>query len=76
MALQICDLADKAVVKLNGLLQKPSFGDMKWTNEVCRAMNVVDKVLRGKYNLFLEIDAMKLGGKVAERYVCGLNSQY
>jgi proteasome activator subunit 4 len=66
MALEIYDLADECNTKIRGLLEKRSVGDTEWSNEFCRAINVIDKVLRGSYNLIAEIQASKVGGKVSE----------
>ena len=66
MAFEIFGLADEATKKLNNLLDNRSVGDNVWSNEFCRAINVIDKILRGSYNLIAEIEATKTGGKSAE----------
>jgi proteasome activator subunit 4 len=66
MALEIFDLADKCNSKIASMLDNRSVGDKVWSNEFCRAINVIDKVLRGSYNLIAEIQAKKIGGKPAE----------
>lgn len=72
MVFEVIALANDAVSKLDVLLPKASSGDSTWSNEVCRAINVIDKVLRGSYNLFAEIEATKIGGLEAEKYVFDL----
>ena len=66
MALELIAIAGEAVTKLDGLLDSRAFGDSIWSNEFCRAIHVVDKVLRGSCNLVAEIDFEKTGGKPAE----------
>ncbi len=66
MAFDVIELADVCVSKLDGLLEKGSAGDKVWSNEFCRAINVIDKVLRGSYNLIAEIESTKTGGAPAE----------
>jgi proteasome activator subunit 4 len=67
MAFDILALADEWVDKLGSLLESRSFGDKVWSNEFCRALSALDKVLRGSYNLIMEIDSRKTGGLSAER---------
>ena len=69
MAFDILNLAKSATDNIGGLLDKRAVGDQIWSNEFCRALNVIDKVLRGAYNLILEIDSLKQGGKKAESYL-------
>ncbi|ORY33092.1 putative membrane protein [Naematelia encephala] len=69
MVFDIIALADDAVTKLNSLLDNRSPGDKVWSNEFCRAMNVVDKVSRGSYNLLAELDWQKQEGQRSETYV-------
>ena len=66
MALDLVTVAEEATIRLNQLLDHRSIGDQVWTNDFCRAINVVDKVLQGSYNLVLEIPSSKSPGKVAE----------
>jgi hypothetical protein len=70
MAFEIFALADEAASRLGQLVDNRSVGDNDWSNEFCRSINVVDKVLRGSYNLIAEIDARKIGGRPAESCVC------
>ena len=44
-----------------------AIADKVWSNEFCRAINVVDKVLRGSYNLIAENSSLKKDGLQAER---------
>lgn len=67
MAFDILGLADEAVKKLDALVSQRGMGDKVWTNEFCRALNVIDKTLRGSYNLILEVEALKIGGIEAPR---------
>ncbi|KAK8843981.1 hypothetical protein IAR55_006774 [Kwoniella newhampshirensis] len=69
MAFDIIKLADDAVSKVNQLLDQSSFGETVWINEFCRSINVVDKVLRGTYNLIAEVESRKFGGKKAPSYL-------
>nr|XP_018259276.1 proteasome activator subunit 4 [Kwoniella dejecticola CBS 10117]OBR81434.1 proteasome activator subunit 4 [Kwoniella dejecticola CBS 10117] len=69
MALDIIGIADQATTKLNNLLENPSFGDKVWSNEFCRSINVVDKILRGTYNLIAEIESRKTGGVKAPSFL-------
>nr|XP_019009928.1 proteasome activator subunit 4 [Kwoniella pini CBS 10737]OCF48709.1 proteasome activator subunit 4 [Kwoniella pini CBS 10737] len=69
MALEIIGIADQATGKLNDLLETPSFGDKVWSNEFCRAINVVDKILRGTYNLIAEIESRKTGSVKGGSYL-------
>jgi proteasome activator subunit 4 len=66
MAFDLFTLADEATARIEKLVEKRSVGDNEWSNEFCRSLNVIDKVLRGSYNLIAEIEAKKTGGKVAE----------
>jgi len=66
MALEAIGLAADCVSKIDRLLKEGSFGDNVWSNEFCRALSVIDKVLRGSYNLIAEIEAHKTGGVPAE----------
>lgn len=66
MAFDLFHLADEATTRLTELVDNRSVGDNVWSNEFCRAINVVDKVLRGSYNLIAEIESRKTGGKVAD----------
>lgn len=67
MAFDMLGLADESAVKLNELVENRKVGDNTWSNEFCRAASVIDKTLRGSYNLIAEINALKQGGLVAER---------
>ena len=67
MAFELLQLADEATMRVNNLLDKRAVGDQVWSNEFCRALNVIDKILRGSYNLILETE--KLGGAKAEHYL-------
>lgn len=69
MAFDLLNLADEAVTKINNLMESRSVGDNVWSNEFCRAINVIDKLLRGSYNLYAEIPSLKTGGLQAESYV-------
>ncbi|ORX39177.1 putative membrane protein [Kockovaella imperatae] len=69
MAFDILQLAKQTTDKVDKLLEQRAVGDQMWSNEFCRALNVIDKTLRGSYNLILEIDALKEGGKKAESYL-------
>ncbi|WVR08974.1 hypothetical protein IAU60_006033 [Kwoniella sp. DSM 27419] len=69
MAFDIIALADSAAQKLHELLDQGSYGDKIWSNEFCRAVNVIDKVLRGTYNLIAEIETLKTGGSKAPAYL-------
>jgi len=69
MAFEIFALADEATSRLGQLVDNRSVGDNDWSNEFCRSINVVDKVLRGSYNLIAEIEARKTGGRPAESWV-------
>ena len=66
MAFDLFAMADEATTRLNDLIDNRSVGDNAWSNEFCRAINVIDKVLRGSYNLIAELESRKTGGKVAE----------
>lgn len=66
MAFDIIGLANQSIERLGGLLDDRKPGDKVWSNEFCRALSVVDKVLRGSYNLLMEINAKKEGGKPAD----------
>lgn len=66
MAFEVIAIADKCAMKMGDLIEKPAFGDKIWTNDFCRSSHVVDKILRGSYNLFLEDPASKTGGKKSE----------
>jgi proteasome activator subunit 4 len=67
MALDMLGIADDQLTKLNALVKDRQLGDKVWSNEFCRAISVVDKTLRGSYNLIGEIPALKIGGLQAER---------
>ncbi|OCF42973.1 proteasome activator subunit 4 [Kwoniella heveanensis CBS 569] len=69
MAFDLISLADQAVTKIHQLLDQGSYGDKQWSNEFCRSINVIDKVLRGSYNLIAEIEALKTGGAKAPSYL-------
>ncbi|WVQ63803.1 uncharacterized protein L199_001958 [Kwoniella botswanensis] len=69
MAFDIIAIADQAAQKLNSLLDNPSYGDKVWSNEFCRSINVIDKILRGTYNLIAEIEARKTGGAKAPSFL-------
>lgn len=66
MALEFFGLADAATARLNTLMDNRAVGDNVWSNEFCRSLNVIDKVLRGSYNLVMEIESRKKGGKEVE----------
>lgn len=66
MAFEIIAIADKCAMKIGNLVENPSFGDKVWANDFCRSSHMVDKILRGSYNLFLEDSASKTGGKVSD----------
>lgn len=72
MAFDIFGLADEATTRINELVDNRSVGDNVWSNEFCRAINVIDKTLRGSYNLIAEISAQKTGGKPGVSYVPNL----
>lgn len=65
MAFEIIGIADSAVSKLDDLLANQSVSDKVWINDFCRSLNIIEKTLRGSYNLILEIEARKTGGKQA-----------
>lgn len=67
MAFDILGLANERVDKLDSLLENRALGDKVWSNEFCRALSALDKVLRGSYNLLMEIESTKTGGVPAER---------
>ena len=67
MAFELLKLTDEATSRIDGLLDKRAVGDQVWSNEFCRALNVIDKVLRGSYNLILE--TAKEGGQKADHYL-------
>ncbi|KAK4685506.1 proteasome activator subunit 4, partial [Tremellales sp. Uapishka_1] len=69
MVFEIFGIAENAVTKLNALIDQRGFSDKIWSNDFCRAMNIVDKVLRGSYNLIEEHAEMKTGGVVAESHL-------
>jgi proteasome activator subunit 4 len=69
MAFDVLSLAEEATARINELVDNRSVGDNVWSNDFCRAINVIDKVLRGSYNLILEIDSKKIGGKFGESSV-------
>ena len=73
MAFQLIGLATERVSKLEELISNASFGDSTWSNEFCRAINVIDKVLRGSYNLIAEIESTKIGGLPAPKLVLHLH---
>lgn len=66
MAFEIIAIADKCAMKIGNLIENKAFGDKVWTNEFCRSAHVIDKILKGSYNLFLEDPASKSGGKPSE----------
>lgn len=66
MAFEVIALADESLSQLGSLLERGSSGDSVWSNDFCRAVNVVDKVLRGSYNLIAEIESTKTGGALAD----------
>ncbi|WVQ81077.1 hypothetical protein IAT38_003199 [Cryptococcus sp. DSM 104549] len=68
MAFDVLGIADNAVQKITALLGEKDYGDKVWVNEFCRATNVVDKVLRGSYNLLLEVQARKTEGMKAPSF--------
>jgi proteasome activator subunit 4 len=67
MAFDMLNIAEGSLGKLNNLIDTRKVGDNDWSNEFCRAANVVDKALRGSYNLLAEINELKEGGERAER---------
>lgn len=67
MAFDMLAIADDQLKKLNALVKVRQIGDKVWSNEFCRAINVVDKVLRGSYNLIAENSSLKKDGLQAER---------
>lgn len=69
MAFEIISIADKSAIKVAQLVENKAFGDKVWTNEFCRAVHMINQVLKGSYNLILESQASKTGGVKAERYV-------
>ncbi|WVQ73567.1 hypothetical protein IAR50_003145 [Cryptococcus sp. DSM 104548] len=71
MAFEVLALADEAAERIDQLVQRErtELGDKVWSNEFCRAINVVDKVLRGSYNLIEEIEERKVGGKQAPSFL-------
>jgi hypothetical protein len=66
MAFEVIAIADKSAMKIGNLIESPSFGDKVWTNDFCRSAHVVDRILRGSYNLFMEDSETKTGGKTAD----------
>lgn len=68
MALEVVGLADEAVTTINGLLDNSNH-DVVWTNDFCRAMNVVDEVLLGSYSLVAEYEDLKNNGKPSDTYM-------
>nr|ODN78210.1 proteasome activator subunit 4 [Cryptococcus depauperatus CBS 7841] len=69
MAFDIIKIADEAREKIEQLLVEGRYGDKIWSNEFCRAINVIDKILRGSYNLIKEIEGRKNGEKKAPSYL-------
>lgn len=69
MAFDIFGLADEATTRINELIDSRSVGDNVWSNDFCRAISVIDKVLRGSYNLIAEISSKKVGGKPGVSYL-------
>ncbi|WRT69165.1 uncharacterized protein IL334_006149 [Kwoniella shivajii] len=69
MAFDIIGIADRATQRLNDLLDMPAYGDKVWSNDFCRSISVIDKTLRGSYNLIAEFDSLKVGGVKAPSYL-------
>ncbi|KAL7421289.1 Proteasome activator BLM10 [Cryptotrichosporon argae] len=69
MVFDVIALADEAVVALHNLVDNHAFGNPEWTNDFCRAINVVDNTLLGTYSFMLESEAIKTGGKLAESHL-------
>jgi proteasome activator subunit 4 len=67
MALDMLGIAQDQVNKLDALIKDRQVGDKVWSNEFCRAISIVDKTLRGSYNLIAEIASLKEGGVKASR---------
>jgi len=67
MAFEVIAIADKSAIKVGELIENKAFGDKVWTNEFCRAVHMINQVLKGSYNLILESEASKTGGVKAER---------
>lgn len=69
MAFQILAIADRCAMKVGELIGNKAFGDKVWTNDFCRSTHLMDKILRGSYNLMLEDPATKQDGKPSETFV-------
>lgn len=69
MAFEIIAIADNCAMKVGKLVENQASGDKLWTNEFCRALHVIERVLKGSYNLILEIEANKTGGMEPDKYV-------
>jgi proteasome activator subunit 4 len=67
MAFEIIAIADRCALKVGQLVENWAPGDKVWTNEFCRSLHVIDRVLKGSYNLMLEISANKTGGEESDR---------
>lgn len=67
MAFDMLALAEESLTKLNELIENRKVGDNVWSNEFCRAASVIDKTLRGSYNLIAEINSLKEGGQPSEK---------
>lgn len=67
MALEVIALADACLTRLDGLLEESkSSGDKVWSNDFCRNINAIDRVLRGTHSFVAEIESLKTGGVPAE----------
>lgn len=66
MAFEIIKIADECATQLGELLDHRAFSDKIWTNKFCRAVNCIDKVLRGSYSLIADLPNLKTDGRVAE----------
>ncbi|EIW66071.1 hypothetical protein TREMEDRAFT_35609 [Tremella mesenterica DSM 1558] len=69
MAFDIMAIADEAAERLDELSKQNGLGDKVWTNDFCRAISVVDRVLRGSSTFVAEHQDMKTGGLPVESYL-------
>ena len=67
MAFEILGIAEDAASRLEQLSQQPSHGDKVWTNDFCRSVAIIERILQGTTTFVQEHAESKTGGKVAER---------
>lgn len=69
MALELVEIAGEQVAVIDKLLGSRGFSDIVWSNDFCRAINIIGQTLKESNLLYLEHRELKTGGKPVESWL-------